>query len=96
MPEVNRDYIQSSIEMFDARVQVMDRHMESLTEKIEAMTVQIGKLSEHTIETQNILRQQGDRMDATLNRIEALIQQQGQQQSSLIGIIEKLIVKGLN
>lgn len=96
MPEVNRDYIQSSIEMFDARVQVMDRHMESLTEKIEAMTVQIGKLSEHTIETQNILRQQGDRMDATLNRIEALIQQQGQQQSSLIAIIQQLITKELN
>lgn len=96
MTEVNRDYIQSSIEMFDARIQVMDRHMESLTEKIEAMTVQIGKLSEHTIETQNILRQQGDRMDATLNRIEALIQQQGQQQSSLIGIIEKLIVRNSN
>lgn len=84
MPEARRDDVQSSIEMFNSRIQVMDRHMESLTRKVEAPTNQIGKLSEHTIETQNIMRLQGGCMDVALNRIETLIQQQGQQQATLI------------
>ena len=56
----------------------------SLDEKIDLLTDQIGKLTEHTITTQNMLMQQGDRMDATLNRLETMLQQQGDRMNAAL------------
>lgn len=66
-----------TIELLGLRIEVMDQHLDRIAGNIEALTEQIGRLTEATFETQNLLRQSGDRRDAQIDR--------------LLGILERLI-----
>ena len=91
MAEVNRDYIQSSIEMFDARIQVMDRRMESLIEKIEALTDHMGRLTEAVTATQHEIQQTQQILRENHAQTCNLLQQQGQQQLTLLSQLDTTI-----
>jgi chromosome segregation ATPase len=67
------------------RVETLDQHLVSLTRSIEALTEQIGRLTESSFETQTLLRESANRRD---RQIDQLLDQQGSKLDRILEAIQ--------
>lgn len=68
---IRRDAVISALEATDAYVATLDQR---LSERLEQLTEQVGRLTEATIMTQNLIREAADRRDAQIDRLMNIVE----------------------
>ena len=73
------------------RVETLDQHLVTLTSAIEALTDQVGRLTESIFETQNLLRESGNRRDAQIDAQNRIADAQASNIAALTRLVEMLV-----